>query len=135
VYRQAAEVLESESGYILESPTVTQFRKGILDGDWATVERLLGDVLVDGGEGAVVSLCCWFLSREMSLINVVFPHRSSNSLSINNASLNISRTAIPRKPLPSYAMNLHPSTTIRTGYICFHRAWQRFDAAQRQRVL
>jgi hypothetical protein len=38
-YYRAAKVLEEESEYILESSMVTQFRRGVLQGDWTTVSK------------------------------------------------------------------------------------------------
>jgi hypothetical protein len=40
-YDEAAELVGSESGYKLESPTVAAFRSAVLGGSWAEAERLL----------------------------------------------------------------------------------------------
>ncbi|ORX90072.1 WD40 repeat-like protein [Basidiobolus meristosporus CBS 931.73] len=40
-YGRTAQLLEEESGFNLENPQVTQFRKGVMDGDWAMVESLI----------------------------------------------------------------------------------------------
>lgn len=37
----SATTLEKESGFLLESSTVIQFRQGVLQGDWAKVDDLL----------------------------------------------------------------------------------------------
>lgn len=42
-YSQSASTLSRESGFVLESPTVTAFRNGVLEGKWETVVRLLQD--------------------------------------------------------------------------------------------
>lgn len=49
-YPQAAATLSKESGYALESPTITTFRNGVLDGKWETVARLLQDEMIVEGE-------------------------------------------------------------------------------------
>ncbi|KAH0830645.1 hypothetical protein J3R83DRAFT_2100 [Lanmaoa asiatica] len=40
-YIESAATLEAESGYSLEAPEVTEFRRYILDADWANAESLL----------------------------------------------------------------------------------------------
>lgn len=40
-FREAAALVSRDSGYELESPTVTAFRKAVLEGSWATAEELL----------------------------------------------------------------------------------------------
>ncbi|KAI8584715.1 hypothetical protein K450DRAFT_217654 [Umbelopsis ramanniana AG] len=40
-YSTSATTLEKESGFLLESSTVIQFRQGVLQGDWAKVDDLL----------------------------------------------------------------------------------------------
>ena len=49
-YPQAVAALSKESGYTLESPTITTFRNGVLDGKWETVMRLLKDEEIVAGE-------------------------------------------------------------------------------------
>ncbi|KAL8286124.1 hypothetical protein RQP46_004612 [Phenoliferia psychrophenolica] len=46
-YTGTADALRAESGFTLETPTVTDFRKGILEGHWDVVERLLDDLPPD----------------------------------------------------------------------------------------
>lgn len=48
--RDAAAALSKESGYTLESPTITTFRNGVLDGNWETVTRLLRDEHIIEGD-------------------------------------------------------------------------------------
>lgn len=43
-YTGSAEQLESESQCALESPEVATFRRAILNGQWATAEKLLGSL-------------------------------------------------------------------------------------------
>jgi len=48
-YSQAATALKKESGYELESPTVSALRVAVLDGRWTDVELLLfGETVLDG---------------------------------------------------------------------------------------
>lgn len=49
-YPDAAAALSKESGYTLESPTITTFRNGVLDGNWETVTRLLRDEHIIEGD-------------------------------------------------------------------------------------
>lgn len=49
-YDRAAEALSKESGYSLESATITTFRNGVLQGKWETVMRLLRDEQIVTGE-------------------------------------------------------------------------------------
>ena len=44
-YDSAAKTLETESGIILEHPSITAFRTAVLSGDWRNAERLLIDGL------------------------------------------------------------------------------------------
>lgn len=37
----AAEALQLESGFELETRAITEFRSGVLEGNWASVEKLL----------------------------------------------------------------------------------------------
>jgi hypothetical protein len=39
-FRNAAQELETESGYQLESPSVTRFRESVLKGNWDELEQL-----------------------------------------------------------------------------------------------
>lgn len=51
-YHGAADVLVQESGYELEGPTVAEFRRAVVAGEWAKAEVLLfGSNGDDGGEG------------------------------------------------------------------------------------
>lgn len=48
IVRQAAEALEKESGYTLESPTITSLRDNVLNGRWKAAEGLLDSVQLPG---------------------------------------------------------------------------------------
>ena len=54
-YPLAVAALSKESGYTLESPTITTFRNGVLQGKWETVMRLLKDEEIVSGETLKVS--------------------------------------------------------------------------------
>ncbi|XP_004349429.2 WD repeat-containing protein, variant [Capsaspora owczarzaki ATCC 30864] len=43
-YLSSASALEKESGFSMQAPHVQQFRQGVLDGDWAVVESLVGSM-------------------------------------------------------------------------------------------
>lgn len=45
--RKAAQELETESGYQLESPAVTRFRECVLKGNWEELEQLAGKLDLD----------------------------------------------------------------------------------------
>lgn len=45
--RDAADALRAESGFALEAPTVTDFRTGVLTGQWDAVDRLLDELPQD----------------------------------------------------------------------------------------
>ncbi|KAL7274955.1 hypothetical protein RUND412_002109 [Rhizina undulata] len=47
-YHKAAETLEEESEYTLESPDVSDFRRAVLSGDWSRAEYLLSSLEVHG---------------------------------------------------------------------------------------
>lgn len=53
---QSAHALSRESGFVLESPTVTAFRNGVLEGKWETVVRLLQDEHIIEGVDVSVGL-------------------------------------------------------------------------------
>ncbi|OZJ06122.1 hypothetical protein BZG36_01055 [Bifiguratus adelaidae] len=49
-YSQSASILEEESGYLEETPSVVQFREAVLDGDWDKVETLVEKFQQEGDE-------------------------------------------------------------------------------------
>ncbi|RUO96419.1 hypothetical protein BC936DRAFT_142066 [Jimgerdemannia flammicorona] len=46
-YSEAAAALERESGFMLETSSIRQFREGVLTGDWQSVETLLSVLELD----------------------------------------------------------------------------------------
>lgn len=56
LHSQSASALSRESGFVLESPTVTAFRNGVLEGKWETVVRLLQDEHIIEGVDVSVGL-------------------------------------------------------------------------------
>ena len=46
--RESAATLETESGYVMESPDVGNFREYVLDGRWELAEACLEDLGVEG---------------------------------------------------------------------------------------
>ena len=53
--RESAATLEAESGYIMETPEVAEFRRCILDASWDSAEAALMRLGVTEGEGLWVS--------------------------------------------------------------------------------
>ena len=51
LYRESAATLEAESGYIMETPEVAEFRRCILDASWHSAEDALLRLGVKEGEG------------------------------------------------------------------------------------
>lgn len=51
---QAAQTLEAESGYQLESPAVSRFRECVLSGNWTEVEQLTSQLNLDVNHGIAV---------------------------------------------------------------------------------
>ncbi|KAJ3093099.1 hypothetical protein HK102_009531 [Quaeritorhiza haematococci] len=46
-FKKTADLLQKESGYVLEPPAVSQFRNGVLSGNWDLVEELLPVMNID----------------------------------------------------------------------------------------
>ncbi|TPX33339.1 hypothetical protein SmJEL517_g03751 [Synchytrium microbalum] len=46
-YKSSADLLQKESGFVLESSSVSQFRSGVLAGQWQQVEDLLPSLVTD----------------------------------------------------------------------------------------
>ncbi|CAG8598641.1 10586_t:CDS:2 [Ambispora gerdemannii] len=76
-YSESAATLEKESGYPLESPTVAQFREGVLKGDWALVESLLPTLELDQTEDTVVVK---FLIREQKYLELLEAQQKMKAL-------------------------------------------------------
>ncbi|CAG8461376.1 8446_t:CDS:2 [Ambispora leptoticha] len=76
-YSESAAALEKESGYPLESPTVAQFREGVLKGDWALVESLLPTLELDQTEDTVVVK---FLIREQKYLELLEAQQKMKAL-------------------------------------------------------
>ncbi|KAI8817138.1 WD40-repeat-containing domain protein [Fimicolochytrium jonesii] len=64
---ESAKTLQKESGRSLETPTVTDFRHGVLYGDWETVERLLSSLEIRNRDIETVK----FLIREQKYLELV----------------------------------------------------------------
>lgn len=54
--RESAATLEAESGYSMESPQVSQFRRYVLSGLWSKAEALLACLFPDNDDGLCVCL-------------------------------------------------------------------------------
>ncbi|RHZ47855.1 hypothetical protein Glove_566g10 [Diversispora epigaea] len=67
-YHKSAALLESESGYPLESPAVAKFREGVLKGDWDLVESLFPTLELDQSQDSVV---VQFLIRQQKYLELL----------------------------------------------------------------
>ena len=56
VFRESATTLEAESGYIMETPEVAEFRRCILNASWDSAEAALMRLSVTENDGLWVSL-------------------------------------------------------------------------------
>lgn len=56
--RATADTLSTESGFTLESRAVTEFRDGVLQGNWAAVETLLLELPQDQVTDSTVRAAC-----------------------------------------------------------------------------
>jgi hypothetical protein len=56
-YIESAATLEAESGYVMEAPEVSEFRRHILEGSWSNAEDALMRLGVTDSEGLWVSIC------------------------------------------------------------------------------
>lgn len=68
---ESAAVLEAESGYSMEAPEVSNFRRYVLDGSWAKAEAALLRLGVSEEEGFWVSFAFW-MYHTLTLIYFVF---------------------------------------------------------------
>lgn len=88
MYRSAAAALEAESGFTLESETVTNFRNGVLQGSWSEVERLVlqlpqdevVDLPVGNSSAQGVIVLAWMLIQYQRAQNVRFLIRQQKFL-------------------------------------------------------
>lgn len=54
VFRETAATLEAESGYSLEAPSVSSFKRYIINGDWESADDVLTQLGVENEEVLLV---------------------------------------------------------------------------------
>ncbi|KAK3827521.1 MAG: WD40-repeat-containing domain protein [Benniella sp.] len=83
-YKKAAQELETESGYQLESPAVTRFRDCVLNGNWEELEQLAGKLELDPAHEISVRL---FLIREQKFLELLEARQIKNALIVLRSEL------------------------------------------------
>ncbi|RUS16901.1 hypothetical protein BC937DRAFT_90666 [Endogone sp. FLAS-F59071] len=78
-YSEAAAALERESGFMLETPSIRQFREGVLTGDWQLVETLLSVLELDQDKDA---LEIKFLIRQQKYLELLEGRNIKKALQI-----------------------------------------------------
>ncbi|KAI1306428.1 hypothetical protein EDD11_004759 [Mortierella claussenii] len=113
-YQKSAEELEAESGYQLESPTVTRFRECVLRGTWDELEQLSEKMELDPAHEVSVK----FLIREQKFLELLEARHIKSALIVLRSELT---------PLNQNMDRLYdefqcggPSATSRVGW----RKWQ-----------
>ncbi|KAJ8330679.1 hypothetical protein O5D80_001192 [Batrachochytrium dendrobatidis] len=78
-YSHTALCLQQESGLVLESPSMSQFRKAVLVGDWDLVERLIPliEMVPRTGQSQV-----WFLVKKQKYLEFLERHDPKRALSV-----------------------------------------------------
>lgn len=73
---QTADVLQAESGYVLESDVVEEFRRAVDHGQWEAVEDALGELGVSEDDATQVCSCAMGRVRASSALKLtdVAPH-------------------------------------------------------------
>ncbi|KAF9362637.1 hypothetical protein BGX34_005779 [Mortierella sp. NVP85] len=82
-YKKAAQELETESGYQLESPAVTRFRDCVLNGNWEELEQLAGKLELDPAHEISVK----FLIREQKFLELLEARQIKNALIVLRSEL------------------------------------------------
>ncbi|KAL7754199.1 hypothetical protein RI367_000180 [Sorochytrium milnesiophthora] len=77
-YIAAAKALEDESGYSLEQPEVTRYRRAILSGDWDTAGELLDRLAVEGGNRSIIR----FLTYEQKYLELLEARDLTGALAV-----------------------------------------------------
>ncbi|KZT09725.1 WD40 repeat-like protein [Laetiporus sulphureus 93-53] len=75
-YIESAATLEAESGYIMESPEVAEFRRCILGADWNSAEAALSNLGVEDEERL------WFLISQQKYLELLEAGRTTAALSV-----------------------------------------------------
>jgi len=112
---ESAATLEAESGYVMETSRVAEFRRCILEGMWSEAESALEHLGVAENDGLWVC----FIAHDGTFLNSHSPvFRRQSSISANRNILNTLKVARHRWPYTFCETNLLPST--RTRSCCTH---------------
>ncbi|GAA6029307.1 hypothetical protein JCM8097_003613 [Rhodosporidiobolus ruineniae] len=77
-YRGTAQALQAESGFQLEDPVVADFRRGVLDGRWEDVERLLASLPIQPGDSTLIK----FAIRQQKFLEAMEAKDTKKALSV-----------------------------------------------------
>ncbi|KAG9303962.1 hypothetical protein G9A89_005872 [Geosiphon pyriformis] len=126
-YSQSAALLESESGFPLESQAVAQFREGVLKGDWDLIESLLPTLELDHTKDTVVVK---FLIRQQKYLELLEAEHKMKALIVLQRELTPLNYNLERlHALPSFAMCSNTDDLKRRA------DWDGANGASRQKLL
>ncbi|KAF9385381.1 hypothetical protein CPB97_004860 [Podila verticillata] len=126
-YHQAAQTLETESGYQLESPAVSRFRECVLSGNWAEVELLTSQLNLDVSHG-IASVK--FLIREQKFLELLEAQQIKNALVVLRSELTPLNQNMDRvHALTSYMMSSSPEDLRQRA------GWDGVEGQSRQKLL
>ncbi|KAG0295600.1 hypothetical protein BGZ97_004794 [Linnemannia gamsii] len=125
-YQKSAKELEAESGFQLESPAVTRFRDSVLQGDWNTVELLIGDLNLD----TTHELSVKFLIREQKFLELLERRDIKDALIVLRSELTPLNQNMDRvHSLTSYMMSGSPEDLRQRAN------WDGVNGSSRQNLL
>ncbi|KAF9318920.1 hypothetical protein BG003_010336 [Podila horticola] len=126
-YHQAAQTLETESGYQLESPAVSRFRECVLSGNWTEVEQLITQLNLDVNHG-VASVK--FLIREQKFLELLEARQIKSALVVLRSELTPLNQNMERvHSLTSFMMSSSPEDLRQRA------GWDGVEGQSRQRLL
>ncbi|KAI7824683.1 WD40-repeat-containing domain protein [Gamsiella multidivaricata] len=82
-YKKSAQELEAESGFQLESPTVTRFRECVFKGNWGELEQLIEKLDLDPAHAVSVK----FLIREQKFLELLEARQIKSALVVLRSEL------------------------------------------------
>ncbi|KAG0096084.1 hypothetical protein BGZ93_005017 [Podila epicladia] len=126
-YHQAAQTLETESGYQLESPAVSRFRECVLSGNWTEVEQLTSQLNLDFNHG-ISSVK--FLIREQKFLELLEARQIKSALVVLRSELTPLNQNMDRvHALTSYMMSSSPEDLRQRA------GWDGVEGQSRQKLL
>ncbi|KAF9317363.1 hypothetical protein BG006_003394, partial [Podila minutissima] len=124
---QAAQTLEAESGYQLESPAVSRFRECVLSGNWTEVEQLTSQLNLDVNHG-IASVK--FLIREQKFLELLEAQQIKSALVVLRSELTPLNQNMDRvHALTSYMMISSPEDLRQRA------GWDGVEGQSRQKLL